>query len=203
MFRNSRTGRDEHIGEVRMPADSLQMQIQADAEAEAPEGCALADSLQMQAGRDAGGQIREVPPPANSLQIQEMQVQRNAEGRFVPGSRNRATMIAEQLFDNATGDLSREAINKALDGDSAVLRLVVSRIIGPRRHRPSSFPLPPLRSAADVAPALATIAAAAERAISTGEASEMSQIVERFMRALEAGELATRVAQLKRVRCLG
>ena len=150
----------------------------------------------------------ESSEPVNSLQIQ---ASRNSEGQFLrgqsgnpagkpPGARNRATIIAEQLFDGSSSEVSREALAMALNGDSAVLRLIVTRLVGPRRHRASSFQLPPLSNAADVAPAIAAIAAAAaDGAISTAEASEMSQVVERYLRALEAGEIEARLQRLESV----
>jgi hypothetical protein len=49
-----------------------------------------------------------------------------------------------------------------------------------------------------VAPAIAAIAAAAaEGAISTAEASEMSQVVERYTRALAADEIESRLQRLE------
>src|ERR1700676_3659277 len=74
-----------------------------------------------------------------------------------------------QLFDGACGALANKAVAMALDGDAVALRLCIGRIIAPRRHRPTSFALPPLRSAADLAPAMAAIA---EATISTSEAWE-------------------------------
>jgi hypothetical protein len=169
-----------------MPADGQQMGAEIAQEEEAPEGSEPAKTLQMQVQRNEAGQF--------------MQGQSGNPAGKLPGTRNRATMIAEQLFDGASGELSREAIAKALNGDSAVLRLIVRSIIGPRRHRASSFALPPLRNAADVAPAIAAIAAAAaEGAISTAEASEMSQVIKRYMRALEAGEIEARLQRLESV----
>lgn len=146
--------------------------------------------------------------PADS---QQMQVERDTEGRFVKGksgnpagrvagTRNRATMLAEQLFDGACGALANKAVAMALDGDAVALRLCIGRIIAPRRHRPTSFALPPLRSAADLAPAMAAIAeAVAEGTISTGEAWELSQVVDIFIRAIEAGEFDTRLQRLEAV----
>jgi hypothetical protein len=146
--------------------------------------------------------------PADSLQ---MQVERAGDGRFVKGqsgnpagreagTRNRATMLAEQLFDGATSALANKAVAMALDGDAAALKLCIGRIIAPRRHRPTGFALPPLRCAADLAPALAAIAAAAaDGAISTGEAWELSQVVDTFIRAIEAGEFETRLQLLEAV----
>jgi hypothetical protein len=144
--------------------------------------------------------------PADSLQ---MQVERDDNGRFAkgqsgnpagrqPGSRNRATEMAEQMFDGACGALANKAVQMALEGNAVALQLCLSRIIAPRRHRPSGFALPPLKSAADRAPAMAAIAvAAAEGVISTSEAAELTQVVDTFMRALEAGDVETRLRQLE------
>jgi len=149
-----------------------------------------------------------MPMPADS---QQKQGERSETGEFVrgcsgnpagreKGSRNRATVLAEQLFDGATGALANKAVQMALDGDAAAMRLVMGRIIAPRRHRPTSFTLPALRSAADCAPAVAAIAAAAsEGAISTAEASELSSVVDTFLRALEAGEVEARLQRLESV----
>ena len=146
--------------------------------------------------------------PADSQQIQE---KRDADGRFVKGqsgnpagraagTRNRATVLAEQLFDGATAALANKAVAMALDGDAVALRLCIGRIIAPRRHRPTSFALPPLHRAADLAPAMAAIAAAvAEGEISTGEAWELSQLVDTFIRAIEAGEFDARLQRLEAV----
>src|SRR6266404_6260687 len=100
---------------MAMFADGHQMPAET-ADRTAPEGC----------------------EPANSLQ---MQVQRNGEGQFLrgqsgnpagklPGTRNRATMITEQLFDGASGEVSREALAQAMNGNGAVLRQVLRTIIG-------------------------------------------------------------------------
>ena len=77
--------------------------------------------------------------PADS---QQMQVEREGNGRFVKGrsgnpsgraagTRNRATVLAEQLFDGATAALANKAVAMALDGDAAALRLCIGRIIAP------------------------------------------------------------------------
>ena len=135
----------------------------------------------------------EISTPADSQQMQvipKMGAERDESGQFIkghsgnpvgraPGSRNHATVLTEQLFDGASGALANKAVQMALAGDAAALRLCIGRIIAPRRHRPTSFALPALRSAADCAPAMAAIAAAAsEGAISTAEASELSQVVD-------------------------
>src|SRR5258707_9711498 len=125
-----------------------------------------------------------MPMPVDS---QQMQVERTEYGQFAKGqsgnpagrekgSRNHATLLAEQLFDGACGALADKAVAMALEGDAATMRLVMGRIIAPRRHRPTAFALPPLRTAADCAPAMAAIAEAASGgAISTAEPAELSR----------------------------
>ena len=167
-----------------MAADGQLMDTETAAEEAAPEGSQPAKTLQMQVERNGSGQF---------LRGQSG----NPVGR-VSGTRNRATMIMEQLFDGASSDVSKEALAQAMNGDGATLRLIIRSLIGPRRHRASSFALPPLCNAGDVAPAIAAIAAAAaEGAISTAEACEMSQVIERYTRALAAEEIETRLRQLE------
>jgi hypothetical protein len=146
--------------------------------------------------------------PVNSLQ---KQVERNDIGQFLPGnsgnpagrtpgSRNHATLLAEQLFDGASGALANKAVTMALDGNVKALDIAVRNIIAPRRHRPCQFALPPLATAADAAPAIAAIAAAAAGGvISAEEALAFSQIVESFIRALDAGEIEARLQRLESV----
>lgn len=146
--------------------------------------------------------------PADS---QQMQVERNEDGQFTKGqsgnpagrekgSRNRATMLVEQLFDGAGGALANKAVQMALDGNAAALRLCVGRIIAPRRHRPTSFTLPALHTAADGAASLSALAAAvSEGALSSAEAAELSQVVDAFIRALEVGEIEARLQRLESV----
>ena len=88
---------------------------------------------------------RRVMEPVNS---QQKQAERNEIGQFMrgssgnpagrpPGSRNHATLLAEQLFDGASGALANKAVQLALEGNIVALRLVLGRIIAPRRHRPN------------------------------------------------------------------
>lgn len=121
----------------------------------------------------------------------------NPAGRE-PGTRNRATVLAEQLFDSECGALVRKATAMALGGDAAVMRLCLDRIIAPRRERPVRVTLPPIHGAADLVAAMAAVtAAAAEGVITTGEAFELAQVVDTFVRAIEAGEFERRLERLE------
>ena len=155
--------------------------------------------------------------PADSLLKQGLQeglqdsskLRRTRRGRFVKGqsgnpagrvlgSRNRATVIAEQLLDCEVRSLTRKALEMAMSGDAAAMRLCLDRIIGPRRERPLNFTLPPIEGAADLHTAMAAITGAVGRGeLTTGEAWELSQVVDTFVRAIDATDFEHRLQRLE------
>jgi hypothetical protein len=92
----------------------------------------------------------------------------------------------------ASGDRRRQGWRRR---DDAVLH---RRIIPPRRERPIRFDLPPIRSAADLSAAMEAITSAvAQGELTTGEAWEISQIIDTFIRAIDASEFASQLARLE------
>ena len=115
-----------------------------------------------------------------------------------PGTRNRATLIAEELLDCEARSLVRQSIDDAKGGDGVMTRFCVGRILPPRRERPVRFALPPVESAADLSAALAAITSAvAQGELTIGEAWELSQIIDTFIRAIDASEFETRLQRLE------
>ncbi len=74
------------------------------------------------------------------------------------GSVNPATRAAALLLDGEAEALTRKAIEHALAGDPAVLRLCLDRTVAPRRERLVEVPLPPIDSAADLLGAIKAVA---------------------------------------------
>ncbi|MGH7092155.1 MAG: DUF5681 domain-containing protein [Stellaceae bacterium] len=139
--------------------------------------------------------------PDTDLQKQEKQAGRDGRGRFRTGCSgnpagrppNPSARAAAILLDGEAEALTRKAVELALGGDTAALRLCLDRIVGPRRGRPVAFDLPPLVSAADLAAAMAAIAAAAAGgAITPDEAVALAQMIDIFTRAIEAREAERR-----------
>jgi hypothetical protein len=115
-----------------------------------------------------------------------------------PGTRNRATIIAEEMLDCETRPLLRGAIEDAKDGDRVMSRFCLARIIPPRRERPVRFALPPIRSAADLHAAMAAVLEAVSRGdITVGEAYELSQTVDTFIRAIDSSDFERRLQKLE------
>jgi hypothetical protein len=95
------------------------------------------------------------------------------------GARNRATVAAEALLDGEADALTRKAIDLALLGDTAALRLCLERILPPRKDRPLNFALPPESGPLDPAGAMRGIVVAmAGGQITPSEGMAAIQVIE-------------------------
>jgi hypothetical protein len=116
------------------------------------------------------------------------------------GSRNATTLALETLLDGQATALTQKAIELALAGDMAALRLCVDRILPPRKDRPVTFDFPTITTAAEAAAALSAIlGAVASGQVTPGEASEVAKLVDSYVRAVEATELAARIERLEKM----
>jgi hypothetical protein len=114
------------------------------------------------------------------------------------GSRNRTTLALEALLDGEAEELTRKAIEMAKSGDSAALRLVIDRLIPPRKERPVMFAMPRLETAADAVKATAALVEAVSVGdITPGEASELSKLVDGFAKAVELHDIQQRIERLE------
>src|SRR4029077_3818719 len=74
------------------------------------------------------------------------------------------------LLEGGAEALTRLAVELAFAGDPMAMRLCIERILPPCRERSVKFALPPIESAADIAPAMKAVTAAlAEGVITPGE----------------------------------
>ena len=130
---------------------------------------------------------------------------RNADGTFGPGNsgkpkgtRHRATQAVMALLDGEAEALTRRAVEMALSGDGAALRLCLERIAPPRKDAPVTFALPPMQSAQDAARAAAAVlAAVADGDLTPTEGAHIMGLVETYRRTLETSELESRLVALE------
>lgn len=116
------------------------------------------------------------------------------------GSRNATTVVLENLLDGQATALTQKAIDLALDGDMAALRLCMDRILPPRKDRPVTFDLPPIKNAGDAAAVTsAVLSAVASGEITPADAGEIGKLVEAYVKAFETAELAERLERLERM----
>ncbi|WPY94227.1 hypothetical protein T8T21_14120 [Limimaricola variabilis] len=101
-------------------------------------------------------------------------------------------------MDGEAEALTRKAVEMALEGDGAALRLCLERIAPPRKDAPVEFALPAMASAQDAATAAASILAAVANAeLTPGEGAHVMALVETYRRTLETTELESRLAALE------
>jgi hypothetical protein len=131
------------------------------------------DGINQTAMRDAGGRFA----PGQSG---------NPAGKK-PGTRNRATLLADVLRDGEGEAAARLIIDKALAGNSVALRFLLDRLIPRRRDRAIELDLPEAAGTSDVlAASNATIAAMACGEITPGEALTVTRVLDGKLRALKA-----------------
>lgn len=130
---------------------------------------------------------------------------RNTDGTFAPGNpgkpqgaRHKATKAALALLDGQAEASTQKAIDTALAGDTAALRLCLERIAPPRKDAPVSFTLAPMATAKDAATAAAAVLdAVALGDLTPTEAAQIMGLIETYRRTLETCELEARVAALE------
>ena len=77
-------------------------------------------------------------------------------------------------------------------------RLCLDRTVAPRRDRSVELSLPPIDSAADILGAIKVVADAVGRGgITPGEGFALSQMIESFLRAIDASDFDNRLRQLE------
>jgi hypothetical protein len=147
--------------------------------------------------------------PDLDLIKQEEQGTRDEHGRFrpgrsgnpsgrPPGCHDHASRAARDLLAGEATALARKAVELALAGDPLALKLCLERLVGPCRERAVEFALPAIGNAADLAPAMAAIAAAAAHGTLTPrEAMQLRDVVEGYVRAVEASEFERRLRALE------
>jgi len=122
----------------------------------------------------------------------------NPNGR-PKGARNSVTRALERLIDAQGEALGAKAVEKALQGDSPMLRALLSTLVAPRRERTVEFELPKIESAADARKASsAVISACAAGELSPHEATEIMGLISTHVRTIEVAELEARLSAVEK-----
>ena len=104
------------------------------------------------------------------------------------GSRNKTTVLMQNLLEGEAEAIARKAIEMAKDGDMTAIRVCMDRLASVRRKDPIAFELPPVGKARDAAAAVAAvISALAAGDLTTGEAAEAAKL-HRRLRAHALGD---------------
>jgi hypothetical protein len=104
-----------------------------------------------------------------------------------------------ELLEGQAERITQKAIKMALEGDMTALKLCLERLLPPRRDRPVSLDLPPVKTAADVRLGYDRLTQAlSEGAISPAEGKLVSDVLEKHGEAIERSDMAIRLEEIER-----
>jgi hypothetical protein len=134
---------------------------------------------------------------------------RDAKGRFLKGSvpnpqgrpaggRNKATLLLEGMISEQGHEIVQECITRAMDGDNALLKALLERLVPVRKDSPMTATLPRVKTLADLPKALLAV----QEQLTSGEltpseATAIAALLEHHRKALESTELETRLARIE------
>jgi hypothetical protein len=119
------------------------------------------------------------------------------------GSRNKATLVLDQIADDAGKAILKKMVEAAKGGDMRAADLVLQRIWPVRKGRPLSLslPLPAIKTAADVVTAIGAVADLVGAGdITPDEGAALAAIFESKRRAIETVDLEARLSALEQER---
>ena len=121
----------------------------------------------------------------------------NPKGR-PKGSRNKKTLLAENLLEGEAEELVRKCIEMAKEGDRAAMRLVMERLYPPPRSRPLHFDLPKTETAEELLAAFdAVLAAVATGEITPDEAQVVAALLSQKVKLIETVDLDRKLTELE------
>lgn len=147
------------------------------------------------------------PPPLPPPPLPPPPGERDAQGRFLPGrggrrpgAKNRATVLLESLFEGGVLEIGQAVLLAVRRGDMMAARIALDRASPVRRGRPIEIPdFPELQSVHDVPRAMSRLASAvAGGEITPEEAGAVAGVLEKFVAAVEAVDLAARLEAIEK-----
>lgn len=127
----------------------------------------------------------------------------NPAGKL-PGTRNKVTLAIEKLIGDQHAELTKAAIDKALEGDTTALRLCLDRLAPARKDNPVSIDLPPVKTVQDAIGASEAIMGAVSRGeITPDEAGRVMALLHTHKQLVETGDIEKRLEVLEQKQSAG
>lgn len=148
----------------------------------------------------------QTSPPVNTG---PKQAKRDQNGQFIKGSsgnmsgrpqgrRNRATVIAQSLFDGEVEAITQKVLELALQGDSGALRLALERILPPRKDSHVYFDRLSLNQSGDVVTAIgAVLEAVSIGDLTPNEGHMIAGLIDNMRKAIDTQELERKIEHLE------
>ena len=106
--------------------------------------------------------------------------------------------LAKTLLEGEAGALTEKAVEMAIGGDRACLRMCLERLLPVKKDSPIAPGLPKIGAAADVPRFLAAATARLEEGeIGPSEAKALKELADSYRKLIETAELEPRVTELE------
>jgi hypothetical protein len=140
---------------------------------------------------------------------QPSKIGRKMDGTFSPGSvpnpkgrpqgsKNKATILAQSMFDDQSEELVNKAITLALNGDQAMLRICLERLVPVRRDAPLTIRLPKIEGLPAVSEAMKRIIkAVSDSKLTPEEGNKLTAMLEKYLGVVELATLEKRIKKLE------
>lgn len=114
------------------------------------------------------------------------------------GVRNKAVLLAEKLFENETEEICRQAIELAKKGNIQAIKIILDRILPPKKETPITIDLPMMKASTDILEAInqVTLSICCGK-ISPSDGETLSRIIERQAKAIKMNEFEQRLKNLE------
>jgi hypothetical protein len=134
---------------------------------------------------------------------------RNQAGRFTKGCsgnpsgrpigiRNKSALLIETLMAGDAEAISVSVIDAAKSGDMTAAKIVLDRLLPVRRDSPINLPLPPIKTAQDVAAAMSELlASVATGELTPDEGQQLSKLLESYLKTLVGSNLEERLIAIE------
>ena len=143
-------------------------------------------------GKNQGGDTRFKPGKSG-----------NPKGK-PKGARHKVTILAEKLLDKDAKGVVEKCVELAKAGDSSAIKLIMDRILPPRKDRPVILNLPLIRNIADATKAMSKITnAVCGGEITPSEGQVLSAMIENYRKIVETVDHEARIAELEKVQTAG
>ena len=120
----------------------------------------------------------------------------NPKGR-PKGSQNKTTLLAQAVLDGQAQALVKKAVQLALEGDLACLRICLERLVPLKKDAPVKIDLPDVGAVADIPKLFSVLTAKLREGITPSEARTVMDLAQGACKVLEAAELEQRITALE------
>lgn len=115
------------------------------------------------------------------------------------GARHKASMMAEMLFENEIAAVCHQVIEQAKEGNMQAAKIILDRLLPPRKDRPINFKLPFIQDIADALEASRLIChAVGNGEITPLEGESLSKIVEIQTKNIDLFDIGTRLQAIEK-----